>query len=59
MHDRRIWARGLTKNEVGKPITVDGHRYFLRSAEHYDGRTVLTVVATVELQHDAEVIVHE
>jgi hypothetical protein len=44
---------------VGKPITVDGHRYFLRSAEHYDGRTVLTVVATVELQHDAEVIVHE
>lgn len=59
MHERRIWARGLTKNENGKPITVDGHRYFLRNAEHYDGRTVLTVVATIELEHDAEVIVHE
>jgi hypothetical protein len=54
-----VWARGLTPNENGKAITVNGQRHFLRNAEHYDGRTVLTVVTTVELEHDAEVIVHE
>ena len=59
MHNRIVWARGLTPNEVGKAITVDGQRHFLRNAEHYDGRTVLTVVTTIELEHDAEVIVHE
>jgi hypothetical protein len=59
MHNRRIWARGLTANESGKAITVDGQRHFLRNAEHYDGRTMLTVVTTIELPHDAEVTVHE
>lgn len=59
MHNRIIWARGLTKNDHGKAITVDGQRYFLRNAEHYDGRTVLTVVTTVELEPDVEVTLHE
>ena len=59
MHDRKVWARGITPNDRGKAITVNGQRYFLRNAEHYDGRTVLTVVTTVELEHDAEVTLHE
>lgn len=59
MHKRIIVARGLTPNERGKAITVDGQRVFLRNAEHYDGRTVLTVVSTIELGHDSEVTIHE
>ena len=59
VHNRTVWARGLTPNEHGKAISIKGHRYFLRNAEHYDGRTVLTVVTTFELEHDAEVIVHD
>ena len=56
---RVLWVRGLTANERGKPITVNGQRVFLRNAEHYDGRTVLTVVTTIELAHDVEVTIHE
>lgn len=65
MSTRTIWSRGLTPNENGKAITIKGPilwpsaTVFLRNAEHYDGRTVLTVVTTIELEHDAEVIVHE
>lgn len=59
MNKRTIVARGLTANERGKAITVNGQRVFLRNAEHYDGRTVLTVVTTMELAHDAEVTIHE
>lgn len=59
MNKRIVWARGLTPNEHGKALTVDGQRVFLRNAEHYDGRTVLTVVSTIELEHETEVTIHE
>ena len=59
MNKRIVWARGLTPNDHGKAITVEGQRVFLRNAEHYDGRTVLTVVTTIELGHDVEVAIHE
>ena len=59
MSQRRIWARGITPNEIGHTITVDDEHFFLKGVEHFDGRTVLTVLTTFEVGHDTEVIVHE
>lgn len=64
MSTRRIVARGLTPNEHYKSITLNGPiRYMgdfmLKEVEHFDGRTVLTVVTTLEVEHDMEVVVHE
>ena len=59
MSQRRIWARGITPNEIGRTITVGDEHFFLKGVEHFDGRTVLTVVTTFEVEHDTEVIVHE
>lgn len=56
---RVIWARGLTRNEIGRRVTIDGYDVLLKGVEHFDGRTVLTYTTTVEVMHDAEVIVHE
>jgi hypothetical protein len=64
MSERRIVARGLTPNERYKPITLNGPvqytgDFVLKEVEHFDGPTVLTVVTTVEVPHDMEVVVHE
>lgn len=66
MATRSIWARGLTGNEKGRLIELAddsdvtvADTYLLKSVEHYDGRTVLSVVVTMELQHDALVTIHE
>ena len=62
---RRIWARGLTANENGRAIefpqgeVLFSDRHFLRHAEHLNGRTVLTVVTTIEVAPDAEVVIYE
>lgn len=66
MHTRTIYARGLTPNEKGRLIELAddsdvqiADTYLLKSVEHYDGRTVLNVVVTMELHHDALVTIHE
>lgn len=59
MSTRTIVARGITANERGKSLTVDGQEVFLRNAEHFQGRTVLTVVTTIEVDPMSEVTVHE
>ena len=63
---RRIWARGLTANENGRAIEFASgadvevsNRFFLRHAEHLNGRTILTVVTTIEVAPDAEVVIYE
>ena len=56
---RVIWARGLTPNEVGRRVTVNGGDVFLKGVEHFDGRTVLTYMTSVEVACDSEVTVHE
>lgn len=66
MSTRTVWVRGLTPNEKGRLIELDkdadvqvSDTYLLKSAEHYDGRTVLSVVVTLEVPHDALVTIHE
>lgn len=66
MSARTVWARGLTPNEKGRLIELAddsdvqiADTYLLKSVEHYDGRTVLNLVVTMELQHDALVTIHE
>lgn len=66
MSTRTLWARGLTPNEKGRLIELAedsdvtiADTYLLKSVEHYDGRTVVSVVVTMELQHDALVTIHE
>lgn len=66
MHKRTIYARGLTPNEKGRLIELAddssvqvSDTYLLKSVEHYDGRTVLSVVVTFEVPHDALVTIHE
>lgn len=66
MSTRTIWARGLTPNERGRFIWLTSNEdvqvsdtYLLKSVEHYDGRTVLSVVVTFEVPHDALVTIHE
>ncbi|UXO93854.1 hypothetical protein Pan2_35 [Pseudanabaena phage Pan2] len=66
MSTRTIWVRGLTPNEKGRLIELDkdadvqvSDTYLLKSVEHYDGRTVLSVVVTLEVPHDALVTIHE
>ncbi len=64
MHDRTVWARGLTATNAGTRISTSAqvvvpNDMILRSVEHFNGRTVMTVLATVEIEHDAEVTLHE
>lgn len=58
-HKRKVWARGLTPNEVGRFIETDGIRGVLRSVEHFDRGTVLSVQVEVDMPHDVEVVIHE
>lgn len=55
MSARNIWVRGLHVGDNGKRIVVDGQNYLLRAHQHFDKRTVLTVVTEVELPHDTEI----
>lgn len=66
MSTKTIWARGLTPNEKGRLIELAddadvqvSDTYLLKSVEHYDGRTVLSVVVTFEVPHDTLVTIHE
>lgn len=59
MNERKIWARGLTPSDAGKRITIDGHDFLLRDAEHTSDKTVLSVVTSIELNHRTEVSVHD
>lgn len=59
MNERKIWVRGLTPSDAGKIITIDGHDFLLRHAEHTSDETVLSVVTSIELDHRTEVVVHD
>lgn len=59
MSTRTIWTRGLTPNELNRFIRVDGIQGVLKSVEHFDRGSVLTMLVEVDMPHDAEVIVHE
>jgi hypothetical protein len=59
MNERKIWVRGLTPSDRGKLITIDGHDFLLRHAEHTGDKTILSVVTSIELDHRTEVEVHD
>lgn len=56
---RKIWARGLTLGDRGKKVTISDKNYLLRGFEHTGDETVLTVVTSITLRHNEEIIVHD
>lgn len=58
-NNRTIWVRGLTPSDAGKIVTIDGHDFLLRHAEHTSDKTILSVVTSIELDHRTEVSVHD
>lgn len=59
MHKRVIWTRGLTPNDIGKRISVDGLQGVLRGVEHFDRGSVLIMQMEIDMPHDAEVTLQE
>lgn len=59
VNERKIWVRGLTSRDYGKVVTIDRHDFLLRHAEHTSDKTILSVVTSIELDHQTEVVVND
>lgn len=59
MSERSVWVRGLIPNDRGKVIEFDGKKVMLRGFEHGAESTTLTVVTSIELPRNTEVVIHE